>query len=530
MTRKTVFALAAALLLFPVLVHVCDAVLPGSLFIEAVVELDHRDRLQVFYSGGGDFSERHSFFSEMIEPGRPQTVRIRLHHAPMRKFRLDLGEHAGSVQLHKLTIAALFAEDAVLGPADMHRLLDGRDSRTPMRWAADFVEMQTSSDSWLVCNESLLHPHRLPLYSIPLLFSLLLFLVLHAADFRNVAALTDLRSKRPSNGEQINALDGLRALAVLMVVADHTWGAFSGLGASGVWIFMTLSGFLLARPFIQQPERAASLTSWRQFFLRRIRRILPLYYAYIVAVFLLHARFEPAILHFLFLKGNGHLWVVPQEMVFYLLTPPVMLLSCLLLQGRPLLVIPALTGLMLLVNRFLDTRVIALHGMNDTPLRLYFGVFLAGIIASWLYHSLWQHVRPELHTKVEPWAAALAVCILLFLILCSEEHLWGGERIFAQIYFQWFGAAAALLILAVLAAGSRLRLLGALPLRSLSLVSFSVYLVHPLILELIRQAAAQYWGKTVSGLPLFLATLVLSYLFACITYSLIERPFLRSAA
>lgn len=531
--QKNLLALAAALLLFAALIAVCDAVLPSAVFVEAVVQLDHRDRLQVFSSGGGDFSEHYSAFSAQIAPNQPQTAHISLRHAALRKIRLDLGEYPGTVRLYKLTLAASFAEDRVLGPAELQRLFSGRSSGTSMRLASDYVEMRTGRDSWLVCNEPLLHANPLPQYGLSLLFSLLLFVLLQQTDFASLAPFADLRSRRPSTGDNINALDGLRALAVLMVIADHSWGRFSGLGASGVWIFMSLSGFLLAKPFVEQPERASSLSFWRHFFLRRIRRILPVYYACIGAVFLLDASFDEAALHFLFLKGNGHLWVVPQEMFFYLLTPPVMLISCLLLRGRPLLVIPVLTALMLLVNRFVDADVIGLHGMNDIRLRPYFGVFLAGITASWLQYGLWQNTNvPELRQKIEPWAAGLAIALLLFFVLCSEEHLWGGQRIFTQIYFQWFGTAAAVLILALLAAGqsAAVRFLAAPPLRALSLVSFSVYLFHPFILSLIRKGAAHYWGCNVSGFPLFASTLLLSYFFACVTYSLLERPFLRKDA
>ncbi|MCW5200923.1 hypothetical protein VU07_03850, partial [Desulfobulbus sp. F4] len=113
-TRKTSHALLAALLMFAVLLPVCKIVLSGAAIVEAEVELDHRDRLQIYYTGGGDFSEKKSAFSEMIEPGLPQTARITLQLAPARKLRLDLGDQPGTLRLHRLTVAAAFADNRVL--------------------------------------------------------------------------------------------------------------------------------------------------------------------------------------------------------------------------------------------------------------------------------------------------------------------------------------------------------------------------------------------------------------------------------
>ena len=530
--QKDWLLLIAALFLYFVLHIVCSHALSGAAFVDVVVELDHRDRFQVFYSGGSDFSEQHSFFSAMIEPGQPQTVRIPLHSVPVRRLRLDLGEQPGTVHLHQMTVAGIFAKDAVLSAADIFRLFSSHAPDTVVRLDQDAVTIQTGQDSYIICKEPLLHSHSLLRYGLPFVFTLLAFLLLRQTEFSKLAPFADLRDRRSSTGKHIHALDGLRGLAVIMVVADHTWGRFTGLGASGVWIFMTLSGFLIARPFIQQPKRAVSLSYLSHFFIRRAKRILPVYCTYIFVVFICSRRLDEAVLHLFFLKGSGHLWVVPQEMLFYLLTPPLMLLSWLLLRSRPLLVIPTLTALMLAANRFLDTHVIALLGMNNIWLRLYLGVFLAGVITSWLYHGIWlQKIRPELRLRCRPWAAGTTIALLLFFLLCSEEHLWGGKRIFTQMYFPWFSAAAAVLILAALAAeeATAARFLSSLPLRALSLVSFSVYIFHTLILDILRKGAELYCGRHLTGASLFILTLFWSYLFACVTYSLIERPFLHSA-
>lgn len=68
-------------------------------------------------------------------------------------------------------------------------------------------------------------------------------------------------------------LQGLRAIAVLAVVATHTFGSPKG-GFVGVDIFFVLSGFLITGLLIREYE-ATSHISWTGFYRRRIKRIVP---------------------------------------------------------------------------------------------------------------------------------------------------------------------------------------------------------------------------------------------------------------
>ena len=72
------------------------------------------------------------------------------------------------------------------------------------------------------------------------------------------------------------ALDGLRGLAVLMVVAYHFhW--IPG-GGHGVTVFFVLSGFLITRIILTKVD--AGTWSWRRFYIRRARRLLPALFAF----------------------------------------------------------------------------------------------------------------------------------------------------------------------------------------------------------------------------------------------------------
>ena len=160
-----------------------------------------------------------------------------------------------------------------------------------------------------------------------------------------------------------------------------------------------LSGFLLARPLIRQPAQVLSAHYWSDFFLRRIRRIVPAYYVYIIAIYVLTYRSDVAIRHFLFLQGDGHLWVVPQEALFYILTPILIAANVLIFRNRTWVIIVGLTVLMVLANTMLDKNIIALYGLEHRGIRPYLGVFLAGMIASYLYYGVYEPLKESCSGK-----------------------------------------------------------------------------------------------------------------------------------
>jgi peptidoglycan/LPS O-acetylase OafA/YrhL len=117
---------------------------------------------------------------------------------------------------------------------------------------------------------------------------------------------------RSPERDRMVVLDGLRGMAILLVVLSHaatisaacvhcpavppllfTVSAFGG--AEGVMLFFTLSGFLLFLPFaraILSPDtgREGEVRQWPStwgFYVRRMRRILPAYYVALLVVMIL---------------------------------------------------------------------------------------------------------------------------------------------------------------------------------------------------------------------------------------------------
>jgi peptidoglycan/LPS O-acetylase OafA/YrhL len=152
-----------------------------------------------------------------------------------------------------------------------------------------------------------------------------------------------------STGKHFDVLDGIRGLAILMVVSYHTFyinpksgvlfhvmGGINEGGWMGVQIFFVLSGFLISYPFFRQ--KAKNDQSWypQNYARRRIGKIIPPYYLSLVifASYYLIRFFDPAYLrvalgYALFSPNilpsgplfNSSYWSLIVETQFYILLP-----------------------------------------------------------------------------------------------------------------------------------------------------------------------------------------------------------------
>jgi len=149
----------------------------------------------------------------------------------------------------------------------------------------------------------------------------------------------------------VPALDGLRGVAILLVVAVHATGYPPG-GHLGVDLFFVLSGFLITTLLLEERSETGRL-SLRRFYTRRARRLLPALTLLLVTYVALDAAkgqdavgtvalaglyFGNAVQAFsavnpLAHSGLEHLWSLAEEEQFYLLWP--LLLPFVALSRRP---------------------------------------------------------------------------------------------------------------------------------------------------------------------------------------------------
>ena len=326
-----------------------------------------------------------------------------------------------------------------------------------------------------------------------------------------VDALIDQRAT--TGDEFIKNFDGLRAVAALMVFTVHigTIPHFA-LGPAGVWLFFALSGHLLYMGFLRSVKVPHS-TAIVAYLVRRLFRILPLYFVCVLAMgYLLHEwspdyRSDWIFEHLIFVRGSGHLWTTVTELVFYLYLPVVVLLLYPVRSERARLWILLALAFM---AWYLFEHLALLEIRGGNP---HFAPFLLGMAT--------VHLRDHLPQR---WAFPLIVFTLFWLALFSSDFAWG------EPVRRWFGLyrldhlwgfgfllypACAGLVLAVSRSSGRfwsnrwLRLIG--------VCGFGFYLWHAPIIIAVRD-----WGIPSPLFELFCFT---STTLLCITtYLLIEHP------
>lgn len=374
-------------------------------------------------------------------------------------------------------------------------------------------------------------------------------------------APTTIRSMPPPiQAPRLRFIDGLRGLAMLMVLTFHCWvhsGAWRvdiplghhhinlaapiGLGYTGVSLFLVLSGFCLYWPFVKVAGRPEP-TLW-QFAKKRCRRILPPYYAAVAlfggmslfTAFSHHAPTQTAFtwnwlwLHALMLHNtqpsyiatiDPPLWSLELEFQLYILFPlfveafrrfsaPTVLIAVLLFcaafRGCIAHTISPLP---------LYSQAVLVQSVFSRCFEFAAGMFAARFVADWYADSKapMRRMKPALVAGVFA-ALALLDLRILHLGLVSDAK-WG------VLY-------AVLLVAASRPAGLLHRYLSQSWIVSCGFFSYSVYLIHePLIIQIRRLADMWHLAPVATILLLMLVAaplmLGLGYLF----HRLFEKPFM----
>lgn len=339
-----------------------------------------------------------------------------------------------------------------------------------------------------------------------------------------------------TRGEHVRALDGLRGLAVLVVIGSHLsntgWlpqPGLSGIGKSGVYLFFVLSAYLLAHAMLAKPLAGlADARYWANYALRRVLRIWPLYLVVLLLSWGLtragvtewHYQLDTAALwrHLALREGQDVLWSIPVEFTFYLWLPFIVVALTALrgLPGGRWWGLALLAGLVVLARWRWPA---AETPTNSVRLGFYLVVFLCGVAAAFV-----QAEWPALRRWARTWRAL--GWLLLGLLAWVTPSLWAvmrGTSFDPELNHRWFtawGLGWALLLLAVLWGGGILgRFFASAPMRLVGVVSFSAYLWHMPVLRAADALGLRALGGW--GLPVLLAAMLA---VAMGSFLLLERP------
>ncbi|HEX6420611.1 MAG TPA: acyltransferase family protein [Acidimicrobiales bacterium] len=345
------------------------------------------------------------------------------------------------------------------------------------------------------------------------------------------------------------ALDGLRALAVGLVIAYHLGYARTAGGYVGVEVFFVLSGWLVCALLVNEHHRTGGIALGR-FWLRRARRLLPALVVVIGGTVAAASALAPERLAGLrreavaalgyhlnwrlildqrsyFDEAAGpspleHLWSLSIEEQFYLAFPP---LGGLVLArwSRKAAVAAALGGALAATALRL-----ALLDPGGDPSRAYFGAdtraagLLLGVALGlfWTPNRLRPHDDPRFVAVLDGVALAGAAVLGWYALAVDERApgAFGGAFTAAQV------ATLAVIAVAVYPAPTRaVRLLSARPLRWVGQRSYGIYLIHWPVIVFLSDAP----GEQPESPPRVAVQVALVLALAAASYRAVEQPMRR---
>ena len=346
----------------------------------------------------------------------------------------------------------------------------------------------------------------------------------------------------------ITGLDGIRAIAVIMVLAYHLKLALFKSGFLGVTVFFVLSGYLITGILISEVEEEGTI-DLKNFWLRRIRRLVPAVMSMAVVIIFVSAvvnkiiftkgckDFLASVLGFnnwwqifnkvSYFEAAGvpspftHCWSLAIETQFYLIYPLILLGIYKLAKSRGEgrakrgLLFAGVTLLLALISVIL---MIVLFDPQQDASRVYYGtdtrafslLFGALLAILWDYRMVPRRLSASVNMVLG--SVSFAVLLVMTIAINGSSNFWyrGG---------QFVGTILTVLVIYTVSGRKTWlsRFLSNPVLKWIGDRSYSIYLWHyPIILLISKGIKASWW--------ITLIEIVLSVVLAELSYRFIETP------
>ena len=346
----------------------------------------------------------------------------------------------------------------------------------------------------------------------------------------------------------ITGLDGIRAIAVIMVLSYHLKLSLFKSGFLGVTVFFVLSGYLITGILISEVEEEGTI-DLKNFWLRRIRRLVPAVMSMAVVIIFVSAvvnriiftkgckDFLASVLGFnnwwqifnkvSYFEAAGvpspftHCWSLAIETQFYLIYPLILLGIYKLVKSRGEgrvkrgLLFAGVTLLLALISVIL---MIVLFDPQQDASRVYYGtdtrafslLFGALLAILWEYRMVPRRLSASVNMVLG--SVSFAALLVMTIAINGSSNFWyrGGQFV-----------GTILTVLMVYAVSGRKtwlsRFLSNPVLKWIGDRSYSIYLWHyPIILLISKGIKASWW--------ITLIEIVLSVVMAELSYRFIETP------
>ncbi|MGL4958864.1 MAG: acyltransferase family protein [Plesiomonas sp.] len=331
-------------------------------------------------------------------------------------------------------------------------------------------------------------------------------------------------------------IQGLRAIAVLAVIVFHSHPAWLPGGYVGVDIFLVLSGFLITSILVNQKNQSDYYfkRALQYFYMSRIRRIAPAYFAMLAIVALVASViflpqdfkiFQQSLSKSAWFNANNyfatfgdyfapanheqpllHTWSLAVEIQFYLIAPFLVLLL-------PVKVLKwLLWSCIILFTLLAEYKIRSLGAVQPAYYSLYARLpeFFAGALAALYANSIYQPASQPVSNRKAYIGFAL---ILLAFVIQPNLGPFPGLLVLLPV-------TGVILILTCPANTKLNRFLSHPVLVFIGALSYSLYLWHWPVLALLRYVS----GNSVLNFNLTLLFIFLTITLSLFSYYLIEQP------